>query len=814
MRFKEYFADGLLNIAILLSLLRTDLNNVVDRNYRHYPEVQDILHGQTAAISLTNFNNYIDSLHGRIHPKSPDNNIDTIIQDLRSLSRLGNWQRTSDNGNNGGRGISAFLASTSTLIQQPVVSINNQHNDNNNNNEDVDEGDIQDDELTAALNQGDEIENNAHNEFSLYENNDFGSGAASPDQQTEEPTSEDLDLIDVLWRQDIDLGVGKEVFDINLRQELERERELELQKDREKQKEREVLQCKHEEQRLQQQRRWLTENFMQDTETGEWVPLRGRASSGQPPIPNSQLQNFMPYDNNMTVVSEPPPLEGDYGMPEHQYQHTSQTMAPPQAQPSQMMTGFGPDMANYTAAQQNPEQYTPMESLEERWQDLVNLLELPENDTSMRPPMGMGPVNQTVVSPTDHNSVLIQNATLPVAPQLNNTLPTPYSNTSIPQQPMTNFTSTSSSEGCPTPLDWEQSELFYNNGSGGENHADPIEDMESILPDIIPEDYNLTEMALNDGLRSMRMLDDNSSESGVSLGSSEQDQFSEAAMSPFDSLEGATGGHDYSGGSPGFNKASSFEHNNYSKFNGGGNGYNSEGDNYNSVGDSYSSGGSSNGDSAHSSSNDTDFNFPSTKTSHNHIRHNHSYPLQPGQSPREYKKYCTSMEKEPRHKGPHCKDSKRIQELKVPLTVDEIVDVPVEEFNELLTQYKLTEPQLQLIRDIRRRGKNKVAAQNCRKRKLDVLVNLEDDMSTLQSTRDRLLQERHTIDKQTREMKDKFSSLYREIFQSLRDEHGRPYDPHLFSLQQSSDGNVFLVPRNITADEQQAKSKKKKNEKK
>jgi hypothetical protein len=44
---------------------------------------------------------------------------------------------------------------------------------------------------------------------------------------------------------------------------------------------------------------------------------------------------------------------------------------------------------------------------------------------------------------------------------------------------------------------------------------------------------------------------------------------------------------------------------------------------------------------------------------------------------------------------------------------------------------------------------------------------------------------------------------------SLRDENGRPYDPQFYSLQQSSDGNVFLVPRNMTADEQQAKLNKK-----
>ena len=45
---------------------------------------------------------------------------------------------------------------------------------------------------------------------------------------------QDLDLIEVLWRQDVDLGVGKEVFDPNLRRELELERQLEQRKEQEK----------------------------------------------------------------------------------------------------------------------------------------------------------------------------------------------------------------------------------------------------------------------------------------------------------------------------------------------------------------------------------------------------------------------------------------------------------------------------------------------------------------------------------------------------------------------------------------------------
>jgi len=39
-----------------------------------------------------------------------------------------------------------------------------------------------------------------------------------------------MDLIEVLWRQDIDLGVGREMFDSSLRLEAEKEFELEQKK--------------------------------------------------------------------------------------------------------------------------------------------------------------------------------------------------------------------------------------------------------------------------------------------------------------------------------------------------------------------------------------------------------------------------------------------------------------------------------------------------------------------------------------------------------------------------------------------------------
>ena len=43
-----------------------------------------------------------------------------------------------------------------------------------------------------------------------------------------------MDLIEVLWRQDIDLGIDRDAFDIRRRLELEKQREFELIHQREK----------------------------------------------------------------------------------------------------------------------------------------------------------------------------------------------------------------------------------------------------------------------------------------------------------------------------------------------------------------------------------------------------------------------------------------------------------------------------------------------------------------------------------------------------------------------------------------------------
>ena len=54
------------------------------------------------------------------------------------------------------------------------------------------------------------------------------------------------------------------------------------------------------------------------------------------------------------------------------------------------------------------------------------------------------------------------------------------------------------------------------------------------------------------------------------------------------------------------------------------------------------------------------------------------------------------------------RDERRAKMLGIPIEMHDIINLPMDEFNERLSKHDLTEAQLSLIRDIRRRGKNKV----------------------------------------------------------------------------------------------------------
>lgn len=92
------------------------------------------------------------------------------------------------------------------------------------------------------------------------------------------------------------------------------------------------------------------------------------------------------------------------------------------------------------------------------------------------------------------------------------------------------------------------------------------------------------------------------------------------------------------------------------------------------------------------------------------VFHNHTYVMSPekeGEDARRgYRDKLTRREID-RDKS-LSRDERRAKELLIPLGIEDIVNLSMDEFNEKLSTYDFNETQLTLIRDIRRRGKNKV----------------------------------------------------------------------------------------------------------
>ncbi|KAM9348859.1 transcription regulator protein BACH1b [Symphorus nematophorus] len=87
----------------------------------------------------------------------------------------------------------------------------------------------------------------------------------------------------------------------------------------------------------------------------------------------------------------------------------------------------------------------------------------------------------------------------------------------------------------------------------------------------------------------------------------------------------------------------------------------------------------------------------------------------------------------------------RAREVQLPFSVNWIVDLSRNDFQQLLKQQVFTHEQLEFVHDMRRRSKNRLAAQRCRKRKLDCIYNLQCEINKLKTEREKLMMEKSQL---------------------------------------------------------------------
>jgi len=137
-----------------------------------------------------------------------------------------------------------------------------------------------------------------------------------------------------------------------------------------------------------------------------------------------------------------------------------------------------------------------------------------------------------------------------------------------------------------------------------------------------------------------------------------------------------------------------------------------------------------------------------------------------------------------------CRDEKMAKKMNLPFSTWEVINSPVDTFSEMLARPGLTSDQVKLCRDIRRRGKNKVAAQNCRKRKLDTIEELQSQVGQVQRRKAQLLREREQLEAERARWSSKLTYLEETVLAGAGKSFG------MFTLEVTD--NAVVVTSRLT----------------
>ena len=130
-----------------------------------------------------------------------------------------------------------------------------------------------------------------------------------------------------------------------------------------------------------------------------------------------------------------------------------------------------------------------------------------------------------------------------------------------------------------------------------------------------------------------------------------------------------------------------------------------------------------------------------------------------------------------------------------PITRDKLITIAVEEFNQLLEEAHLSEIEVAFMKEWRRRGKNKAAAQVARKRKREEVSGLDEEVQKMRQQKDELQKRYDHLRSLIESLKKRSSIAEDRIFQKQSQVSREPVSRNTHHIHVTDDDKLLLIPR-------------------
>ena len=104
-------------------------------------------------------------------------------------------------------------------------------------------------------------------------------------------------------------------------------------------------------------------------------------------------------------------------------------------------------------------------------------------------------------------------------------------------------------------------------------------------------------------------------------------------------------------------------------------------------------------------------------------------------------------------------DSSKLSGKQMSLSKEELVDMPFYQFKKILDDPTVDQNEKEYVKSIRKRGKNKVAAKNCRQKKIEVVMGLQEVVDKMKEQKKRLDMKCQGLEQEINQLKQRCSSF-------------------------------------------------------